>query len=205
MQLPDSHGRRHRVRHAAHVARRRGRGGSAHDRQIVEGGLRRQCGRSHAQPRARDALRAGQGSRLPVRTPRGSGTRARGRITDGGGSRAILEAIKPPFRQKRYGDGFIAGFNVARAADHRRNAAQPIATPTPVRPSSRDSDGFPWSALLFVPIGLLVAAAIFIRRRSGPIDRGSRQRGPSWPTVPARASSPFRCSTRRQRVPAAQR
>ena len=52
------------------------------------------------------------GGNLRVEVGRG----LEGALTDGGGSRAIIDAIKPHFRAKRYGDGFIAPSTLPRGS-----------------------------------------------------------------------------------------
>lgn len=124
------------------------------------------------------------GANLRVEVGRG----LEGAITDGGGSRAILEAIKPSFRAKRYGDGFIAGFNVAAQLII---AEQPSATPTPASPVTHEPDGAPWFVLLFVPLGLIIVAVILMRRRSGAPVMDLAPHNRSWAPNRAAGIVPF--------------
>jgi uncharacterized protein len=92
-----------------------------------------------------------------------------GAVTDGGGSRAILEAIKPPFRAKRYGDGFIAGFNVAARTILAENATQPIVKIAPPSSTIQTSSAHPSDLIFFALLGVFIAIAVVIARwRRGP-------------------------------------
>jgi uncharacterized protein len=102
------------------------------------------------------------GANLRVEVGRG----LEGAITDGGGSRQILEAIKPPFRKKRYGEGFVAAFYVAAELIRAEKPTQSIAPPAPR--VTDDSSDMTWPVLVLSALALLVAIAIIAQRRSGP-------------------------------------
>ncbi|MEP6731029.1 MAG: TPM domain-containing protein [bacterium] len=122
------------------------------------------------------------GANLRVEIGRG----LEGAITDGGGSRAILEAIKPPFRAKRYGEGFVAGFNVAAQLIAAEKPTLTIAPPP--KPESTES-GFNIPPMV---IGIELVIVLFVILIV--ITRLRRRRG--------RAGAP-RYQTSRDHVPAA--
>jgi uncharacterized protein len=105
------------------------------------------------------------GGNLRVEVGRG----LEGAITDGGGSRAILEAIKPPFRAKHYGEGFVAAFNVAARFILAENAAQPIAKIAPPPSVVQTSSQHPSDLIFFALLAVFIVIAIVIARwRRGP-------------------------------------
>lgn len=81
-----------------------------------------------------------------------------GAITDGGGSRRIIEAMKPGLRAKRYGDGFLAGYTTAAALVRAENAVAARVGP----PAAPRDDHTGMSIGLLVALVLLGAASLIV-------------------------------------------
>lgn len=111
------------------------------------------------------------GANLRVEVGRG----LEGAITDGGGSRLILEALKPGLRAHRYGDAFLAGQREAarliRADAERRG---PAAPPERVRDAS--ATAFPPALVVYG----LVVSALFVLLAVVLVRQARRVVPPLW-------------------------
>lgn len=121
-----------------------------------------------------------------------------GAITDGGGARNILEAMKPRLRAKRYDDGFLAGFATA-AALIRAEAprARPRKAPASSSIAAADSTERTMTIVGIVVMVLLLLVFVvgrltrYVGTHPAPVRDGERRSGTERPSFVEAVAAAF--------------